>query len=60
MTYVVSDYVKIYGGPTAGEFESMSVSQILNNSNINKVTLYSDRALSSGGIVRVIVVATKK
>lgn len=59
-TYAMSDYVKVYGGPYASKFESMSLSQLIDNSNISRVTLYSDKTLQNGGIVRVIVVATKK
>lgn len=58
--YVVSDYVKVYGTNFFGkEYESMSMSQIVGSDNITQVTLYSDKALSSGGVVRVIVVAVK-
>lgn len=57
--YIVSDYVKIYGGTYASDYESMSMTEILNNENVAQVTLYSDRSLSSGGVVRVIVVRTK-
>ena len=58
--YDVSDYVKVYGGRYASELESMSVSELVNNENVQKVTLYSDRALNQGGIIRAIVVKTKK
>lgn len=57
--YIVSDYVKIYGGTYASDYESMSMTQIVGNEDVQQVTLYSDRALSSGGIVRVIVVKIK-
>lgn len=57
--YLVSDYVKIYGGRSADEFESMSMSEVAGNDNVQQVTLYSDRLISSGGIIRVIVVKTK-
>lgn len=57
--YLVSDYVKVYGGAFANQYVSMSMSQIMDSDNVRQVTLYSDRALSSGGIVRVIVVHTK-
>lgn len=57
--YLVSDYVKIYGGRSAEEFESMSMSEVAGNDNVQQVTLYSDRLISSGGIIRVIVVKTK-
>ncbi len=59
-TYVVSDYVRVYGGRSAEKFESMSIDEIVNNDNVEKVTLYSDRTLEQGGIVRVIIVKTKK
>ena len=58
--YLVSDYVKIYGGRMAAEFESMSMAEIVNNENVQQVTLYSDRPISQGGIIRVIVVKTRK
>lgn len=58
--YIVSDYVKVYGGIYANEFESMSMAEIVGNENVSQVTLYSDRPLSQGGIIRVIVVKTKK
>lgn len=57
-TYSVSDYVKIYGGRTAEEYHTMSIEEMLDGENVTGVTLYSDRALSSGGIVRVIVLKT--
>ena len=57
--YLVSDYVKVYGGAYADEYTSMSLSELADNDDVQYVTLYSDRALSSGGIVRVIVVKTK-
>ena len=57
--YLVSDYVKVYGGTYANQYVSMSMSQIMDSDNVRQVTLYSDRALSSGGIVRVIIVQTK-
>ena len=57
--YIVSDYVKVYGANYKREYESMSMSQIVNNENITQVVLYSDKALSSGGVVRVIVVTMK-
>jgi len=56
--YNVSDYVKIYGGAYAGDFESMSMTQIVNSEKVKQVTLYSDRSLASGGTVRVIVAVT--
>lgn len=57
--YILSDYVKVYGGTYANTYTSMSLSELANGDNIQHVTLYSDRSLSSGGIVRVIVVKTK-
>ena len=57
--YLVSDYVKVYGGKYANEYTSMSLSEITDSSKVQQVTLYSDRSLASGGIVRVIVVKTK-
>lgn len=57
--YIVSDYVKIYGVGSDQSYESMSMSQIIDNEKVQRVTLYSDRDLSSGGIIRVIVVKTK-
>ncbi len=56
--YVVSDYVKIYGASEKRGYESMSISQILNN-NVVRIDLYSDKVLSSGGVVRVIVVSVQ-
>ncbi len=57
--YVVSDYVKIYGASDKRGYESMSLTQILNNNNIVRIDLYSDKVLSSGGVVRVIVVSVQ-
>ena len=57
--YTLSDYVKVYGGKDATNFESMSLKEIVENENVQIVTLYSDRLLSQGGIIRVIVVKTK-
>ena len=57
--YVVSDYVKVYGASEKRGYESMSLSQILNNSNIVRIDLYSDKVLSTGGVVRVIVVSVQ-
>ncbi len=59
-TYAVSDYVKIYGGRTADDYHTMSIEEMLDKNNVTNVTLYSDRSLSSGGIVRVIVLKTKR
>ena len=59
-TYVVSDYVKIYGGRTAEDYRSMSIEEMLDKDNVTGVTLYSDRSLGGGGIVRVIVLKTVK
>lgn len=56
--YVVSDYVKIYGASDKRGYESMSISQIL-SSDIVSIELYSDKVLSSGGVVRVIVVSVQ-
>lgn len=58
--YTVSDYVKVYGGKDATSFESMSLKEIVKNENVQIITLYSDRPISQGGIIRVIVVKTKK
>lgn len=57
-TYVVSDYVEIYGGMLAKDFSSMSVEEMLSDNTVS-VTLYSDQSAQNGGIVRVIVVQTK-
>lgn len=57
--YILSDYVKVYGGTYANNYTSMSVSELTDGDNIQNITLYSDRSLSSGGIVRVIIVKTK-
>ena len=57
--YLVSDYVKVYGTNFDREYESMSVSQLVGNDKVNQVTLYSDKALSNGGVVRVIIVTVK-
>ena len=57
--YILSDYVKVYGGTYANNYTSMSLSELTNADKIQNITLYSDRSLSSGGIVRVIVVKTK-
>jgi hypothetical protein len=59
-TYAVSDYVKIYGGKTAEDYHTMSIEEMLDKDNVAGVTLYSDRSLSGGGIVRVIVLKTRK
>lgn len=59
-TYAVSDYVKIYGGRTADDYHTMSIDEMLDTDNVTSVTLYSDRSLGSGGIVRVIVLKTKR
>lgn len=60
VTYAVSDYVKIYGGRTAEDYHTMSIEEMLDKDNVTGVTLYSDQSLSKGGIVRVIVLKTKK
>ena len=57
--YLVSDYVKIYGASLKNGYESMSASQLVNNKNIARIDLYSDKLLSNGGVVRVIVVSLK-
>ena len=57
-TYVVSDYVEIYGGMLAKDFSSMSVEEMLSDNTVS-VTLYSDQSAQNGGVVRVIVVQTK-
>ena len=57
--YVVSDYVKVYGASDKRGYESMSLSQVLSNSNVARIDLFSDKALSSGGVVRVIVVSVQ-
>ena len=59
-TYAVSDYVKIYGGTAAENYHTMSIDEMLDKDNVTSVTLYSDRSLSSGGVVRVIVLKTNK
>lgn len=59
-TYAVSDYVKIYGGRTAEDYHTMSIEEMLDKDNVTSVTLYSDRSLSAGGVVRVIVLKTRK
>ncbi len=59
-TYAVSDYVKIYGGRSAENYRTMSIEEMLDKDNVTSVTLYSDRSLSSGGVVRVIVLKTVK
>jgi len=59
-TYAVSDYVQIYGGRSAENYHTMSIEEMLDKDNVTSVTLYSDRSLSSGGIVRVIVLKTKR
>ena len=58
-TYLVSDYVKVYGGRLTEDYHSMSVSELVDNDNVTNVTLYSDRSLASGGVVRMIVVRLK-
>ncbi|MBQ3022657.1 MAG: S-layer homology domain-containing protein [Clostridia bacterium] len=57
--YNISDYVKVYGASSEKGHESMSMSQILNNKNITKIDLFSDKILSAGGVVRAIVVSLK-
>ena len=59
-TYVVSDYVKIYGGRTAENYRTMSIEEMLDKDNVTSVTLYSDRSIASGGVVRVIVLKTNR
>ncbi len=59
-TYAVSDYVKIYGGRTAEDYRTMSIEEMLDKDNVTGVTLYSDRSLGGGGVVRVIVLKTNK
>lgn len=59
MNYIVSDYVKVYGASLKNGYESMSISQLVNNSKISRIDLYSDKLLSNGGVVRVIVVSLK-
>lgn len=59
VTYSVSDYVKIYGGWQAKDFHSMSAAEMLSD-DVQLITIYSDRLLKNGGIVRVIVVKTKE
>ena len=57
-TYMVSDYVEIYGGKLSSKFSSMSVEEMLSDNTVS-VTLYSDQTAQNGGVVRVIVVQTK-
>ena len=59
-TYNVDENVKIYGGTTADKFASMSEEEMLDSSNVSMVTLYSDKSAKSGGVIRAIVIKTKK
>ncbi len=55
--YLISDYVKVYGASSKNGYESMSLSQIINDKNLRKIDLFSDKPLSSGGVIRAIVVS---
>lgn len=57
--YPLSDGAVAYGGDYPVNYRAIALDNLLGMSNITKVTLYSDRPLSQGGTVKVIVVKTR-
>lgn len=56
--YNLSDGVVAYGGDYPVNYRAISMDKLVEMQNVSKVTLYSDRPLSQGGTVKVIIVKT--
>lgn len=57
--YTMSDTAVAYGGDYPKNFRALSLDDLAGMDNVLRVTLYSDRSLSAGGTVKVIIVETE-
>ncbi len=57
--YPLSDSAVAYGGDAPSRYMALSLDELTDMDNVISVELYSDRSLSSGGEVKVIIVTTK-
>ncbi|MGN1097540.1 MAG: S-layer homology domain-containing protein [Clostridia bacterium] len=57
--YTMSDGVVAYGGDSPKNYRALSVDELVGMKDVVSVTLYSDRSLSNGGAVKVIIVRTR-
>ncbi|MCH5187734.1 MAG: S-layer homology domain-containing protein [Oscillospiraceae bacterium] len=56
--YTISDSAVAYGGDYPVNYRALSLDELVDMKNVKSVALYSDRALSGGGDVKVIIVTT--
>ena len=58
--YSMSDNAVAYGGDLPKNYQSLSLEQLVDMKDVISVELYSDHSISSGGVVKVIVVRTNR
>ncbi len=56
--YTMSDNAVAYGGDYPKNYRALSLDELVGMDNVQSVTLYSDRSLSNGGAVKVIIIRT--
>lgn len=57
--YTISDSAVAYGGDRPQNYRALSIDELVGMSGVTSIKLYSDRSLSQGGAVKVIIVTTK-